>query len=398
MTVQSNGLLFDHELAAVLTMRHDLHQNPEISNGEWRTQGKIIEALQSFGLGPVHRFHGTGVYVDIDSGRPGPSIALRGDIDALPIRENRPDLDFRSVSDGVMHGCGHDIHTSVALGTAIAMHRMRDSFSGRLRVFFQPAEEAEPLGGRSVRQLALLAGFDHAVGLHVNPEIAEGRIGALAGPVTKSADQFRIVFHGRMAHGATPHKGVDAITIAAAFINEVQKIVSREMPADDGAIVTIGRIHGGEATNIICPEVVLAGTIRTRSRSRRSQLCDRVRQIAEAVAMMHRGTADCEIQSGEPAVINDAEMVATLRALVEETLGPEAFSSEKQEEGSDDFGFYSEEVPSIYFWLGTGSPGFDAYVHTPTFAVRDSVIGPGCELTIRYCLRLLGQEGPGSTR
>lgn len=398
MTLQNNDLLSDDELVAVLALRHDLHQHPEISNAEWRTQGKIIEALETFGLGPVHRFHGTGVYVDIDSGRPGPSVALRGDIDALPIREDRPDIDFRSANEGVMHGCGHDVHTSIVLGTAIAMNRMRDSFSGRLRVFFQPAEEAEPLGGRSVRKEALLAGFDHAVGLHVNPEIAEGRIGAIAGPVTKSADQFRIVFHGRMAHGATPHKGVDAITIAAAFVNEVQKIVSREMPANDGAIVTVGRISGGEATNIICSEVVLEGTIRTRSRERRGLLCDRVRQIAEASALMHRGTAECEIRAGEPAVINDADMVADLRSLVEETLGPGAFSSEKQEEGSDDFGFYSEEVPSVYFWLGTGSVGFDAYVHTPTFAVRDTVIGPGTEFTIRYCLRLLGHGMPSPTR
>jgi amidohydrolase len=240
-----------------------------------------------------------------------------------------------------------------------------------------------------VHEENLLDGFERAVGFHVNPEIAAGVFGARPGPVTKSADQFRLVVKGRMAHGATPHKGVDAIAISAAFINEVQKVVSREMPVDDGAIVTVGTIHGGEATNIICPTVVMEGTIRTRSPERRALLCQRVREIAEGVAAAHRGSAECTIQSGEPAVVNDAEMVERFRQIVVESTGPNAFTDAKQEEGSDDFGFYSRHAPSIYFWFGSREPGNESYVHTPTFGAADHLLIPTTELTVKYCLDLL---------
>jgi amidohydrolase len=278
---------------------------------------------------------------------------------------------------------------SIALGTALAFHRLRDNFAGKVRVFFHPAEEAEPLGGRTVEEENLLAGFDRAIGFHVNPEIPAGMFGAREGAVTKSADQFKLTITGRMAHGATPHKGVDAIVIAAAFVNEVQKIVSREMPVDDGAIVTVGTIHGGEATNIICPSVVLEGTIRTRSPERRALLSQRVREVAEGIAATHRGSAECLIRAGEPAVVNDGEMVRRFRKLVQDTAGRDAFTDRKQEEGSDDFGFYAARVPSIYFWFGSREPGNESYVHTPTFGASDDLVIPTAELTVRYCLDLL---------
>lgn len=194
---------------------------------------------------------------------------------------------------------------------------------------------------------------------------------------------------GTSAHGATPHAGVDAITIAAAFINEVQKVVSREMPIDDRSIITIGTIHGGNATNIICPSVVLEGTIRTSSPARRAQLSQRVREIAEGVAAMHRGKAKCIIRSGEPAVINDANMVNRFRSTVLEVAGPDAFSQDITRSGSDDFGFYAQCIPSIYFLFGSGEPGKNSGLHTPTFAVSDEILIPATELAITYCFALL---------
>ncbi|NEV02942.1 M20 metallopeptidase family protein, partial [Bradyrhizobium uaiense] len=191
-------------------------------------------------------------------------------------------------------------------------------------------------------------------------------------------------------HGAAPYKGIDAITIAAAFVNEVQKVVSREMPVDDGAVVTVGSIHGGEARNIICPSVVMEGTIRTRSPERRRLLCQRVCEVAEGVAAMHRGQAECVIYNGEPPVINDAEMVIRFRQLVHETIGCDAFTDrKKQADGSDDFGFYAACVPSIYFWFGSRAPGNDSHVHTSTFGASDELIIPTAELTVRYILGLL---------
>jgi amidohydrolase len=393
MNVLTNNLLSETECDAVLELRHAMHREPELSNNEWKTQRRIIEALEGFGLAGAKVFHKTGVYIDIEgaaSGR-GRSVVLRGDIDALPIQEERDDLPYRSQVPGVMHACGHDVHGSIALGTALALHRMRQNYSGKVRVIFQPAEEAEPLGGRSVAEANLLDGFDVAVGLHVHTDIPAGSFGARAGAVTKSSDQFEVEFIGTMAHGAKPNAGIDAITIAAGFINEVQKVVSREMPVDDGAIITVGTIHGGEATNIICPSVKLTGTIRTSSSERRSLLVRRVCEIAEGVASMHRGRVQFSSLSGEPPVINDSGMVDRFREVVAMLAGENRFIQQPASSGSDDFGYFSDLLPSIYFWIGSKEPGNNSGVHTPTFGVSDKIVIPATELAIRYCLELLRQ-------
>ncbi|MER8809608.1 M20 metallopeptidase family protein [Mesorhizobium australicum] len=391
MNVRTNKLLSETECDAVLELRHAMHREPELSNNEWKTQKKIIEALQAFGLADAKAFHETGVYIDIEGAASGPgrSVVLRGDIDALPIHEERDDLPYKSQVPGVMHACGHDVHGSIALGAALAFHRMRQNFSGKVRIIFQPAEEAEPLGGRSVAEAKLLDGFDVAVGLHVHTDIPAGSYGARAGAVTKSSDQFEVEFIGTMSHGAKPNAGIDAISIAAAFINEVQKVVSREMAVDDGAIVTIGTIHGGEATNIICPSVTLTGTIRTSSSERRTLLVRRVGDIAEGVASMHRGRAEFSSLAGEPPVINDSDMVDCFREVVIKSAGENKFVQRPASSGSDDFGYYSDLVPSIYFWIGIQEPGNDSGVHTPTFGASDNILIPATELAIQYCLELL---------
>lgn len=392
MKTIANDLLSDAEQNAVIEMRHAMHREPELSNNEWKTQQRIRQTLERFGIKGAKTFHKTGLYVDIEGRASGAmrSIAVRGDIDALPIQETRDDLSYRSQIPGLMHACGHDTHASIAMGTALAFHRMREQFSGKLRVFFQPAEEAEPLGGRSVAEEGLLEGFDAAVGFHVKTDLAAGMYGACAGAVTKSADEFALKLIGTMAHGARPHAGVDAIAMAGAFINEVQKVVSREMPFDDGAIITVGTISGGEATNIICPSVTMTGTIRTSSAKRRTHLVQRVREIAEGVAAMHRGKAEFSHRLGEPPVVNDVAMVERFRRLVIETMGESKFSDRRSlTGGSDDFGFYSTCVPSIYFWFGSKEKGNESGVHTPTFGASDDLLIPTTELTVRYCLEML---------
>ncbi|RWP61925.1 M20 family metallopeptidase [Mesorhizobium sp.] len=387
----TNGPLTKAECEAVLQMRHAMHREPELSNNEWKTQKRIRETLESFGVTGAKTFHKTGLYVDIQGSAPGPnrSIAVRGDIDALPIQEQRDDLPYRSQVHGVMHACGHDMHGSIALGTALAFHRMREQFSGKVRVVFHPAEEAEPVGGRSVVEEKLLEGFDAAIGFHVNEKIPAGAYGARAGAVTNSSDEFAVKFIGTMAHGAEPHSGVDAIAISGAFINEVQKVVSREIPNIDRPIVTIGTIHGGEATNIICPAVSMRGTIRTSSSERREMLVRRVREVAEGVAAVHRGRAEFTSHSGEPPVINDAAMVEAFRLLVFQSIGDDKFFERPPSSGSDDFGFYSSCVPSIYFWFGSREAGNDSPAHTPTFGASDSILIPTTELAIQYCWNLL---------
>ncbi|WP_164924727.1 M20 family metallopeptidase [Sinorhizobium fredii] len=387
----NNSLLIEAERDAVLELRHAMHREPELSNNEWKTQQRIRGMLERFGLKGATVFHNTGLYIDIEGSASGPkrAVAVRGDIDALPIQETRDDLPYQSHVEGVMHACGHDLHASIAMGVALAFHRMRNNFAGKLRVFFQPAEEAEPLGGRTVLEERLLEGFDNAVGFHVTPSIQVGKFGAREGAVSKSSDQFKVTVSGSAAHGSTPHNGIDAITIAAAFVNEVQKVISREVPVDDRSVITIGTIHGGEATNIICPKVVMEGTIRTTNPELRPLLSQRVREIAEGVAALHRGKAEVVVTSGEPAVINDPEMVRLFRDAVSDMAGSDALTQGKAISGSDDFGFYSQCIPSIYFWFGSGEPGNESGVHTPTFAVSDDVLIPTTELAVKYCFDLL---------
>ncbi|MER8646417.1 M20 family metallopeptidase [Mesorhizobium sp. M1252] len=387
----SNNLLSELEREAVIQMRHEMHREPELSNSEWKTQKRIREALERFGIAGAKTFHRTGLYIDIKGLAPGRgrSIALRGDIDALPIQEDRDDLSFISEVPGVMHACGHDIHGSIALGTALAFHRTRKNFAGRLRVFFQPAEETEPLGGRSVADEKLLDGFDAAIGFHVHTDIPAGSYAARAGAVTNSSDQFSLTFEGVMAHGAKPYEGVDAIAIAGTFINEVQKVVSREMSSQDSPVVTIGTINGGQATNIICPSVRLTGTIRTSSSERREHLVHRIRQVAEAAAAMHRGKVEFSPQWGEPPVVNDPALVERFKRVVVDTAGGDKLVERPPTPGSDDFGFYTSCVPSIYFWVGSREEGKESAVHTPTFAASDAILIPATELAIRYCWDLL---------
>ncbi|MGX5845032.1 M20 family metallopeptidase [Mesorhizobium sp. ArgA1] len=393
MSTFAKPLLSNEERHAVIELRHAMHREPELSNHEWKTQARIRQALEVFGLTNAKPFHETGLYIDIQGLAFGSSrsVALRGDIDALPIQEQRDDLSYQSVLPGRMHACGHDMHTSIAFGTALALHRTREEFSGRVRVFFQPAEEMEPVGGLTVLKEKLLDGFDAAVGLHILPSIPSGVYGARLGAATKSADQFDVVFNGLMAHGAMPYEGVDAIAIAAAFINEVQKVVSREFPSEDGAVVTIGTIRGGEARNIICPSVLLTGTIRTASLVRRDDLVRRVREVAQGIAATHRGEVAFTSHLGDPPVINDAGMVALFRDLVVETVGKTKFVEPPPLSGSDDFGYYSSCVPSIYFWFGSQEPGNETGLHTPTFGASDDLLVPTTELAIRYCRLLLSQ-------
>ncbi|MER9683705.1 M20 family metallopeptidase [Mesorhizobium sp. M0184] len=392
LTAERLGTALDNvERDAIVELRQAMHREPELSNCEWKTQARIRDILERRGLDGAITFHETGLYVDILGQANGVSrsIAVRGDIDALPIQETRDDVPFRSQVPGVMHACGHDIHASVALGTALALHRQRNRFSGRVRVFFHPAEEAEPVGGRSVLSQRLLEGFDHAIGIHINPNLPVGVFNALPGAVSKSADQFSITFIGEMAHGAMPHKGVDAITIAAAFICEVQKVVSREFPVQDATVITIGKIKGGEAANIICPEVTIEGTIRTRTRERREKINKRVADLAHGLAALHNGRARVEQISGEPAVINDPGLVARFQQIVVEAEGQAALSTDPQEESSDDFGYYSETVPSLYFWFGSREPGNESFLHTPTFGASDELLAPTTDAVVRLCLDVL---------
>ncbi|WP_042646684.1 M20 family metallopeptidase [Mesorhizobium sp. M1A.F.Ca.ET.072.01.1.1] len=359
----------------ILALRHYMHENPELSNEEHKTQAKIAEFLGHAGLRDPHVFHNTGLFIDIvGEGNGIPlNVVVRGDIDALPIEEERPDLPFRSRVPGKMHACGHDAHASIALGVVLAALAHRQHFAGKVRVVFQPAEEAEPLGGRSVAEQGLLEGFDCAVGMHVNPEIPSGKFSVLTGPVTKSADEFQVTFTGKKSHAAWPELGVDAIAIASTFVTEVQKLISRESHADEAPVISIGRFHGGEATNIVCDRVVIDGTLRSRSPEARHRLRVRLQELAEQIATMHRGQAELKLVPGEPAVVNNPDISLRAREGISVLYGTNSLVPTRPLAGADDFGFYAEKLPSVYFWFGCHNEalGNRTHVHTPEFGVSD---------------------------
>ncbi|MER8691110.1 M20 family metallopeptidase [Mesorhizobium sp. M1136] len=359
----------------ILALRHYMHANPELSNEEHDTQAKIAEFLGGAGLQTPQIFHHTGLFVDIvGEGNGVPmNVVVRGDIDALPIQEARLDIPYRSLAPGKMHACGHDAHAAAALGVVLAALAHRQHFAGKVRVVFQPAEEAEPLGGRSVADQGLLDGFDCAIGMHVNPEIPSGTFSVLTGPVTKSSDEFQIMFKGKKSHAAWPELGVDAIAIASTFVTEVQKLISRESHTDEAPVISIGRFYGGDATNIICDRVVLDGTLRTRSPGARQRLRRRLEELARHIAAMHRGEAEFKLVPGEPAVVNDPGVSQTAREAIADICGRESLVSTRPLAGADDFGFYAEKLPSVYFWFGCYNEalGNITHVHTAEFGVSD---------------------------
>ncbi|TGU46136.1 amidohydrolase [bacterium M00.F.Ca.ET.152.01.1.1] len=359
----------------ILALRHYMHANPELSNEEHNTRAKIAEFLGRAGLQTPQIFHHTGLVVDIvGEGHGTPiNVVVRGDIDALPIQEARPDIPYRSRVPGKMHACGHDAHASAALGVVLAALAHRQHYAGKVRVVFQPAEEAEPLGGRSVTEQGLLDGFDCAIGMHVNPEIPSGTFSVLTGPVTKSSDEFQIIFKGKKSHAAWPELGVDAIAIGSTFVTEMQKLISRESHADEAPVISIGRFHGGEATNIICDRVILDGTLRARSPDARQRLRRRLEELARQIAAMHRGEAEFKLVPGEPAVVNDPAISQTAREAIADICGRDSLVTTRPLAGADDFGFYAEKLPSVYFWFGCYNEalGNITHVHTAEFGVSD---------------------------
>jgi amidohydrolase len=280
----------------------------------------------------------------------------------------------------------------MGLAAAAALHRTRDSFSGAIRIIFQPAEEAEPLGGRRVvREEKLLDDVDAVLGIHVDPYLETGKIAAASGPYTLASDIFDIVVHGRSAHAARAFEGVDAIAISASIIAELQKLVSRETEAFDPLIVSVTGVQGGGAYNVLADKVALKGTIRSGSKETRKRAHDRIETIAKGIASAHGGSADISIVQGEPPVQNDAEMVQLVRAAFADLYGPEAFASLPGWTAADDFGFYSEIKPAVYFRLGVRNEteGSIYPLHHPKFRIDEDAMSLGASTLVAAARRFL---------
>jgi amidohydrolase len=381
----------------VVTWRRDFHQNPELSNREFRTAAIVAEHLQALGMEVTTGVAHTGVVGVLKGGKPGPVVLLRADMDGLPVPE-RNDLPFRSVAKGeyngaevpVMHACGHDTHVAILMGVAEILAELKNDLPGTVKFVFQPAEEGAPKGESGGAELMVAEGVlenppvDAAFALHINAVMEAGMIGYSDGPRYASVDDFKITVHGKQAHGASPWMGVDSIVVSAQIINALQTIVSRNLElTEQPAIVTVGSIHGGLRSNIIPEQVEMVGTIRALNDNMRGQIHQRVRAIAEGVATSMGATVTVEIpySSSYPVTVNDAELAAQMLPVLEAIAGPGRVEALKPITGAEDFSYFANEVPGLYISLGGKPPGKPvadvAAHHTPDFYVDESGLDIG---------------------
>jgi amidohydrolase len=377
----------------MIELRRAIHQNPELSHDENATSALVRGELEAAGIGPIVKVTGTGLIVDIPGNSDGPTLAIRADLDALPITE-RTGLPFASKNDGVMHACGHDSHTAMVLATALTLKNTPDSFAGTVRIIFQPAEEAEPLGGRVVVAEGHLDSVDGVIGIHVDPLLETGRIGVRAGAFSASSDELNITVQGTSAHGAKPHEGVDGIVVAAALIGQLQSVVSRSRNPAELLVVTVGTIEGGTIRNILADEVRLTGTIRTMSEDVRAMAHGRIRAIADGLAMAYGATIYIEINQGEPVLMNDETMVELINHAAADVAGPDCAFAAEPSSASDDFAFYGQVTPGVYFRLGVGNQakGCTHPLHHPKFAIDEDALSLGAAVLVRAARRFLATD------
>lgn len=388
-------------LTAMLVMRRELHAEPELSNHERATATRLRRGLERAGLTGFRPAAETGFVVDVVGRHAGPTVALRGDLDALPITEE-VELPWASRHDGVMHACGHDAHASMVYAAALALAAQRDRLAGTVRCIFQPAEEAEPLGGRRVVQEGHLNGVAGAVGIHVDPTLPTGVIGVLPGMYSCSSDEFDIELRGVSAHAAKPHEGVDAIALGAALVSELQLVAARERDPSVPLVVSVGSFHGGSAYNILADRVAIGGTIRTTDPGLRAFAGERLRDITVSLAERHGGAATVTLRHGEPPVVNDGRMVSLISDTARSLGGEAAVVAEPAWTASDDFGFYSEATPSVYFRLGIRPPGSDVAfpLHHPRFVVDEDALPFGVAVLVEAAKSFLrpGADGAAHKR
>lgn len=382
----------------VVAWRRDIHQNPELGNREIRTAALVAEHLRSLGMEVRTEVAHTGVIGVLRGGKSGtssPVVALRADMDALPVTE-QVDLPFASKvrteyngeEVGVMHACGHDVHVSVLMGVAEVLAGLREELPGTVLFLFQPAEEGAPAGEEGGADLMLKEGAfadprpDVVFGLHAMPQAEAGFIGYRAGGALASSDGLRITVRGKQTHAAMPWQGVDPITVSSQIILALQTITSRQLNATVApAVISIGSIHGGVRGNIIPDEVELWGTIRTLDPEMQKDVHERVRRTATAIAESAGATAEVEIDLGYPVTYNDPALVSRMAPSLERALEPGKLLPVPPILGAEDFSYFAQEVPGFFFFLGVRTPGAPpesaAANHSPHFFAHEDALPVG---------------------
>jgi amidohydrolase len=379
--------------AQVLAWRRDFHAHPELGNREFRTAGIVAAHLRSLGFDEVRtEVAVTGVVGLLKGALPGPVVALRADMDALPVDE-RTDVPFASKvraiwngeEVGVMHACGHDAHVAVLMGVATLLAGVRERLRGSVKFIFQPAEEMPPKGEEGGAQLMIKQGVMEnpapgaVFGLHVTSQLPSGVIGYRSGPTMASSDSFRITVNGRQTHGAMPWRGVDPIVASAQVVLGLQTIVSRQMDiAHEPAVLTVGTIKGGVRENIIPDSVEMRGTIRTFNESMRDEIHERIRHTAESIAGASRATCEVCIDKNYAVTVNDRELTEATVPTLERVAGAARVIVVPKITGSEDFSFYQQVAPGFFYFVGITPPGQDPKTapsnHSPLFFIDEPAL------------------------
>ena len=402
-------------LPEVIAARRDFHQNPELSNGEERTARVVAEKLRQLGLEVRTGIAKHGVVALLRGGQPGPVVALRADMDALPVEE-AGDLPFKSKQPGVMHACGHDVHTAIGLGVAALFAKHKAEIPGTIKFFFQPAEEGMPIHYTEEWGAKLMireGAFDNPApqaifALHCQPlatirdssgtrqeiPLRAGQIGYRTGPISANTDRFAIKVRGKMAHGSAPHRGVDAIQVAAAIVTELQTVRSRHTDTQDPVVLTVGTIRGGQRENIIAEQAEMTGTVRTHDTRVQDRIIVLMKQIAEGVAAAHGATAELTYRKGYPASINDPALARQMLPTVQRVVGAENVFDTQPSMGGEDFAYFAQKAPGLYLSLGVTPPDMEkpAGLHTPHFQVDENALLTGMRTMAALLWEALSQR------
>lgn len=360
----------------LIDFRRDFHENPELDFELYRTSTKIKEFLEKEGI-EYYDCAKTGICATI-RGRGQKTVALRGDMDALPISEKNS-CSYKSKNEGVMHACGHDAHTTMVLGAAKILNSIKDSLNGNVRLLFEPAEETTGGSGLMIAEKAL-DGVDGVIGLHVEEWIESGKIGIKKGVVNAASNPFTVKIKGKGGHGAAPQYTVDPIVIASNLIMSLQSIISREITPTDAAVITIGEIHGGTAQNIIPGEVVLRGIIRTVRTEHREYVKKRFCEITEGIVHSMRGTCEIEIEESYPCLYNDDEMTDILTNSARKVIGDQNIEIlEAPSMGVESFAYFAMEKPAVFYKLGCGNKekGIIHPAHSDKFDIDEQCLTIG---------------------
>lgn len=374
----------------IIELRRTLHQHPEIAHREFETQKILLEYLEPLGI-EVKKLAGTGLVATIKGKGNGKTVALRADMDALPIREEN-DVQYKSLNDGFMHACGHDNHMSMVYGAGLILNELKNSMIGNVRLIFQPAEEEGTIGGaKPMIQEGALDGVDYILGMHVWPELPEGTLGYRSGPFFAAADTIRIEIVGKGGHGAKPDIAVDPIMISAKVIDALHTISSREIDPLEPFVITIGSIKGGTAHNIIPDKVEMLGTVRTMERKTRDEMEGRLKRIISGITSAFNGNFHLEYVYGYPILVNDDSVTNFMREIASKILGKENVVQAKQTMGGEDFAYYLEKVPGTFMLLGTYNEklGYVHSVHTSRFNVNERILPYGSAIFAQGAIELM---------